>query len=143
MRQRGRTHVDADVAAWPSRSPSPPRRGAPTLAAFIDGLGAPDAPLRVPGVAVYLRGQREMVPLALSLNLRRESGAAACAYRARAAHTRDGTRRRSLIEHGPAAVGRQANSTQPYSTSRILSFAIGSRTDAQHASGREMESDIG
>jgi KUP system potassium uptake protein len=44
--------------------------GAPTLSAFIAGLGAPDAPRRVPGVAVYLTGQQETVPVALSLNLR-------------------------------------------------------------------------
>ena len=44
--------------------------GAPTLSAFIASLGAPGAPLRVPGVAVYLTGQQETVPAALALNLR-------------------------------------------------------------------------
>ena len=44
--------------------------GAPTLEAFFAGLGGPGAPARVPGTAVYLTGQREVVPAALSLNLR-------------------------------------------------------------------------
>ena len=44
--------------------------GAPTLDNFLAGLGAPGAPLRVPGTAVYLTGQREVVPAAMSLNLR-------------------------------------------------------------------------
>ena len=44
--------------------------GAPTLEAFLAGLDAPGAPLRVPGTAVYLTGQREVVPAALALNLR-------------------------------------------------------------------------
>jgi KUP system potassium uptake protein len=43
---------------------------APTLAAFLANLDAPGAPPRVPGTAVYLTGQREVVPAALSLNLR-------------------------------------------------------------------------
>ncbi len=37
---------------------------------FIAGLDAPGAPVRVPGVAVYLSRQREFVPAALALNLR-------------------------------------------------------------------------
>ena len=44
--------------------------GAPRLEAFIAGLEAPNAPPRVPGTAVYLTGQRQVVPAALSLNLR-------------------------------------------------------------------------
>jgi KUP system potassium uptake protein len=44
--------------------------GAPTLAAFLSSLDAPGAPLRVPGTAAYLTGQREVVPAALALNLR-------------------------------------------------------------------------
>ncbi|MFL5257421.1 MAG: potassium transporter Kup [Rhodopila sp.] len=44
--------------------------GAPTLPAFLTSLDAPGAPPRVPGVAVYLTGQREVVPTALALNLR-------------------------------------------------------------------------
>src|SRR5215213_4812303 len=44
--------------------------GAPTLDAFFAGLDAPGAPARVPGTAVYLTGQREVVPAALALNLR-------------------------------------------------------------------------
>jgi KUP system potassium uptake protein len=43
---------------------------APLLDSFLAGLGAPGAPRRVPGTAVYLTGQREVVPAALSLNLR-------------------------------------------------------------------------
>jgi KUP system potassium uptake protein len=44
--------------------------GAPTLAAFLASLDAPGAPPRVPGTAVYLTGQREVVPAAMALNLR-------------------------------------------------------------------------
>jgi KUP system potassium uptake protein len=44
--------------------------GAPTLEAFFAGLDGPGAPPRVPGTAVYLTGQREVVPAALALNLR-------------------------------------------------------------------------
>jgi KUP system potassium uptake protein len=44
--------------------------GAPTFTAFLADLGAPGAPSRVPGTAVYLTGQREVVPVGLSLNLR-------------------------------------------------------------------------
>jgi KUP system potassium uptake protein len=44
--------------------------GAPMLTAFVAGLDAPGAPPRVPGTAIYLTGQREVVPAALSLNLR-------------------------------------------------------------------------
>lgn len=44
--------------------------GAPTLTAFFASLGAPGAPARVPGIAIYLTGQREVVPSALALNLR-------------------------------------------------------------------------
>lgn len=44
--------------------------GALTLPAFFARLSAPGAPSRVPGTAVYLTGQREVVPVALSLNLR-------------------------------------------------------------------------
>jgi KUP system potassium uptake protein len=44
--------------------------GAPTIEAFLSSLDAPGAPLRVPGTAIYLTGQREVVPAALSLNLR-------------------------------------------------------------------------
>ncbi len=44
--------------------------GTPTLAAFFAGLGAPGAPVRVPGTAIYLTGQRVVMPAALSLNLR-------------------------------------------------------------------------
>jgi len=43
---------------------------APALADFLAGLDAPGAPIRVPGTAIYLTGQREVVPAALSLNLR-------------------------------------------------------------------------
>jgi KUP system potassium uptake protein len=44
--------------------------GAPTLEAFLAGLGGPSTPPRVPGTAVYLTGQREVVPAAMALNLR-------------------------------------------------------------------------
>jgi KUP system potassium uptake protein len=44
--------------------------GAPTLPAFFASIDAPGGPVRVPGTAVYLTGQRETVPVALSLNLR-------------------------------------------------------------------------
>jgi KUP system potassium uptake protein len=44
--------------------------GAQPLAAFLAGLDAPGAPPRVPGMAVYLTGQREVVPTPLALNLR-------------------------------------------------------------------------
>ena len=44
--------------------------GAPTFQAFLASLDAPGAPLRVPGTAVYLTGQREVIPAALALNLR-------------------------------------------------------------------------
>jgi len=44
--------------------------GASTLPTFVASLGAAGAPPRVPGVAVYLTGQQEVVPVALSLNLR-------------------------------------------------------------------------
>ena len=43
---------------------------APALEDFLAGLGAPGAPIRVPGTAIYLTGQRQVVPAALSLNLR-------------------------------------------------------------------------
>ncbi|RYJ04085.1 MAG: potassium transporter Kup [Acetobacteraceae bacterium] len=43
---------------------------APLLEVFLASLDAPGAPQRVPGTAVYLTGQREVVPAALSLNLR-------------------------------------------------------------------------
>jgi KUP system potassium uptake protein len=43
---------------------------APTIEAFLAGLDAPGAPIRVPGTAIYLTGQRDVVPAALSLNLR-------------------------------------------------------------------------
>ena len=41
-----------------------------TLPAFVASLDTPGAPPRVPGTAVYLTGQQEVVPVALSLNLR-------------------------------------------------------------------------
>ena len=44
--------------------------GAPTLPTFVASLGAPGALPRVPGTAVYLTGQQEVVPVALLLNLR-------------------------------------------------------------------------
>jgi KUP system potassium uptake protein len=44
--------------------------GALTLPAFFAHLDDPGAQSRVPGTAVYLTGQREVVPVALSLNLR-------------------------------------------------------------------------
>jgi KUP system potassium uptake protein len=44
--------------------------GAPAIEAFLSSLDAPGAPLRVPGTAIYLTGQREVVPAALALNLR-------------------------------------------------------------------------
>jgi KUP system potassium uptake protein len=44
--------------------------GAPTLMAFLSSLDAPGAPLRVPGTAIYLTGQHEVMPAALALNLR-------------------------------------------------------------------------
>ncbi|MBI0537093.1 potassium transporter Kup [Roseomonas sp. KE2513] len=44
--------------------------GAQTLELFLGGLDAADAPLRVPGTAIYLTGQREVVPAAMALNMR-------------------------------------------------------------------------
>nr|WP_043836623.1 potassium transporter Kup [Roseomonas aerilata] len=44
--------------------------GAQTLEVFLGGLDAADAPLRVPGTAIYLTGQREVVPAAMALNMR-------------------------------------------------------------------------
>jgi KUP system potassium uptake protein len=44
--------------------------GALTLTAFFTPLDDPGAPSCVRGTAVYLTGQREVVPVALSLNLR-------------------------------------------------------------------------
>ena len=43
---------------------------APTLEAFLATLDREGAPARVPGTAVYLTGQRSVVPAALALNLR-------------------------------------------------------------------------
>jgi KUP system potassium uptake protein len=43
---------------------------APQLAAFLGGLDVPGAPARVPGTAIYLTGRRDVLPAALSLNLR-------------------------------------------------------------------------
>jgi KUP system potassium uptake protein len=40
------------------------------LAAFIASLHKPDSPMRVPGTAVYLTTQRDVVPAALALNLK-------------------------------------------------------------------------
>jgi KUP system potassium uptake protein len=41
-----------------------------TLTAFIDKLDTADGPRRVPGVAVYLTAQRDIVPAALALNIK-------------------------------------------------------------------------
>jgi KUP system potassium uptake protein len=46
--------------------------GAPRLEAFLAEQDKSGAPLRVPGTAVYLTGQREVVPTALALNLRHD-----------------------------------------------------------------------
>jgi KUP system potassium uptake protein len=43
---------------------------AQTLEVFIAGLGRPNAPVRMPGTAVYLTKQSENVPAALALNLK-------------------------------------------------------------------------
>ncbi len=43
---------------------------AQALGAFITSLGATDAPVRMPGTAIYLTKQSENVPAALSLNLK-------------------------------------------------------------------------
>jgi KUP system potassium uptake protein len=40
------------------------------LDAFLASLDQPDAPVRVPGTAVYLTTQRDVVPSALALNLK-------------------------------------------------------------------------
>src|SRR5207302_6952182 len=40
------------------------------LDAFLASLDGPDAPVRVPGTAVYLTTQRDLVPSALALNLK-------------------------------------------------------------------------
>jgi KUP system potassium uptake protein len=40
------------------------------LAAFIASLHKPDSQMRVPGTAVYLTTQRDVVPAALALNLK-------------------------------------------------------------------------
>ena len=37
---------------------------------FIASLSRPDAPIRVPGTAIYLTTQRDVVPSALALNLK-------------------------------------------------------------------------
>jgi KUP system potassium uptake protein len=44
--------------------------GAPSYTAFFASLDAEGAPRRVPGTAVYLTGQREVLPAALTLNLK-------------------------------------------------------------------------
>ena len=45
-------------------------KGAMPLRQFIARLGGPDAPVRVPGLAVYLTTRRDIVPDALTLNLK-------------------------------------------------------------------------